>query len=68
MASLLPASSLVASFYSMILAMVEVWTPWKLANTINQGLFACFLGSWLLNIYQHTASMELRLQGGLVFN
>lgn len=68
MASLLPASSLVASFYSMKLAMVEVWTPWKLANTINQGLFACFLGSWLLNIYQHTASMELRLQGGLVFN
>ena len=52
----------------MKLAMVEVLTPWKLANTINQGLFACFLGSWLLNIYQHAASMELRLQEGSVLN
>lgn len=68
MASLFPASSLVASFHSMKLVMVEVLTPWKLGNTINQGLFACFLGSWLLSIYQHTASMEPRLQGGSVLN
>lgn len=63
MASLFPASSLVASFHSMKLAMVEVLTPWKLGNTINQGLFACFWSALVVKyLPAHYCSMEPRLQ------
>lgn len=50
---------------SLVSAPVEAFTPWKSANTVNQGFPLFFLPeSELLNIYQHVTRFvpEIRLK------
>lgn len=64
---LMRANCLISNFFpaswchigSLIWATVGVFTPWKSANIINQGLSLSFLYTekWLLNMCQHTTGL-----------